>query len=239
MRKSTLLVAVLLTVFTAYGQYFNIRDPFHSFATILTSVVPYNGNYYCTGIAWDSSNYLGNGQGANKWGIKFTIFNGNGDKLKDTIYQRDDKFNLDGWSNNLKPMPGGHFLLMTGSKDTAYSAYNLHSNLFLFDSSGKVLWQTEYNLPVSCAVFFNAVDFKPDSNGNWLLLSTISCNGGHNQMNLMKLDSGFHLLWNKQYGSNVSDAATKILVDKDGGYILAGTRSNIPLIYQNFSSYAC
>ncbi|PZF72817.1 T9SS type A sorting domain-containing protein [Taibaiella soli] len=236
------LLILLISATNMYAQYFNVRDPFHSVATIVTSVVPYHDKYYCTGIALDSMNTFGNNQTWNRWGIKFAIFDNYGNKLKDTIYQRNDKFSFDSWSNNLKPMPGGRFLLMTESQDTAtganYTPYDFHSNLFVFDSLGHVLWQTEYNLPVSCAVFFNAVDFKPDSNGNWLLLSTISCNGGHNQMNLMKLDSGFHLLWNKQYGSNISDVATKILVDKDGGYILAGARNDVPLISKNFTAHA-
>ncbi len=205
---------------------------------MLTSVAEVNGKYYCTGYCWDSINYIGNNQAWGIEGVKFAVFDAYGNKLIDTIYQKSDK-NIAAANGKLLPQLDGSFLLAADETDTNGKWY---LNIMRFDTTGKVIWEKQFPKPVCTNVlsndFWRLVDFLPDSFGNWLMLSTIVCetsgNGIQHDMFLMKLDSSFNLIWQKQYGYlNMNDIAGKLLIEHDG-YILAGGRSNSNLVQKNF-----
>ncbi len=239
MMKNLLLILLLCMGIKAPAQqYFNVRNPLHSFTSILTSVIPYNDKYYCTGPCIDSVNYVGSGQALLISGIKFAVFDQYGNKLQDTVYQENYK-NFDPWSNNLQIMSNNSLLLASEEFDTGGVQKVL---LVRFDTTGKMLWKKSFDKNF-CTSFndywIKIVDMKPAENGNLLLLSRISCRASANalqlDMKLTKLDAGFNIIWEKQYGvSNMDDGGWKLLVEPDG-YLIAGGRNNISQVQKNFT----
>src|SRR5438552_1785858 len=110
MYKLLLILLLLPGLLPVQAQrYFNRRYTLYSHAASLSSIIPRDGKYYCTGMAWDSSNTSSATQVS---GIKFAILDSMGNILKDTIYQRQgvrDYYTLG--NNSLYSMPDRGFLL--------------------------------------------------------------------------------------------------------------------------------
>jgi len=228
-------------------QYFNVRDPLHSFNSILTSVVESNNKYFCTGVCIDSVNDLGNGTHYTIHGIKFAVFDHYGNKLSDTVYQRSDR-NILSWYSELFPQPNGSFLLAVDAIEPGTSPV-FYNSIYQFDSLGNATLIAEHTKPVCSGLnpnvdLWRLVDFKPDGFGNWLMLSTVSCatTTGSNvnaDMLLTKLDSSFNVIWHKHYftANDYHNIASKLLVEPNG-YIIAGGANNSNWVKKNFEFHA-
>jgi hypothetical protein len=226
-----------MTCSSSAQQFFNKRDALHSFFSTIAAVTPMDGSYYTSSYAWDSINYIGNGLAWGAKGINFAKFDNQGHKVFDTIYQKG------GWDisplfGEMISMPDKTFLLAADEGDTSGNRY---LSIIRFDTSGNVVFEKEFPKPVCTGIandFWRVVDLKPDSFGNWLLLSTIKCdptgNDDQHDFFLMKLDSAFSLIWEKQYGSpTLNDLAGELLIEPDG-YVLAGGRDNSNKVSMNF-----
>jgi len=237
MKKSILLIAVLLVGMAAQAQYFNVRDPLHSIFSDLSNVVPFNQKYYCLGNAVDSINDEHNGSFLGVYGMKFAVYDANGQKLKDTIYQRLDKFILYTLYSNFHQIDSSHFIFGACSTDTGSSAQNMHANLFVIDTGGHVTQVGDYTQPYCTYNWYQFIDLKPDNAGHWLMLCTIECSAGTNNFLLTKLDSSFHIIWTKQYATSWCETPKRLLVEP-GGYLMAGMRDNSNTVQKNFYSQA-
>jgi hypothetical protein len=233
---------------TQAQSFFNIRDPLHSGLSILTSVYPdADGRYYCTGLAWDSVNYIGGSQAWYVIGVKYAVYDASGHKLRDTIYQR-SFVNLGltqgrlirPWFNTLHRTADKSFVLAAFSYDYD-TPFNIRAAIIRLDSTGKCTMFREYEKPFCQSVrgdFSHAIrDLKPDGHGGWLLLTNPLCGSApyrHYDWALTRLDSAFNVVWDKQYGDvTLTDIATKILVEPDG-YVLAGGLGNYNIADKNF-----
>jgi hypothetical protein len=213
-------------------QYFNKRYTLNSNSCIISGALAHNGKYYSTAISLDSSNYdIGSGGFFNRWGVRFTSYDSVGNILKDTIYQRKDRKFIDTWSNNLRVLPDGTFLLAANAADTAvmFGQYISYTCLLQFDSTGKLLTYKEFTRPyclTSDATYHIVFDFKPDAYGNWLMLSSMLCNGNRVVFNLRKLDSHFDELWVKNYSTSGYHHTPKHLLIEEDGYVMTGGIDN-------------
>lgn len=238
MKKSILLIAVLLVGMAARAQYFNVRDPLHSFAAGLSSVLPYHDKYYCAGIAWDSINYAGNGTAWHYEGIKFAVYDLSGSKLRDTIYQRNDLPYINPGIATLQLLDSNHFIAGISTDDTTGTTGIDRTGIVILDTLGNVLWQNLYNRPCSYN-WFQFADLKPDGYGHWLMLGNVVCSPQtkDNDFLLMKLDSNFNVLWTKEYGTAINEMPMKLLIEPNG-YIMAGWRDNVGIKPKNFYAQA-
>jgi hypothetical protein len=225
-----------MTCSSSAQQYFNKRDALHSFSSIITSVVPLNDKYYCTGLCIDSVNYSTTGQTLPISGIKFAIFDNQGNKLRDTVYQQIGK-SLDGWSNNLLLMPNNNLVLAVEEFDTSQ---NYSTLLVKIDTMGAVTMGKQIDKPLCMnEPWMKVVDIKPIGNNQFIMLSRMSCKALGQPLKvdilLTKLDSDFNVIWHKQYGSGqTNNAAWKLLIEPDG-YLIAGGRNNLNQTSMNFS----
>ena len=185
---------------TAAQQCFNNRYTLHSGASIISGALEYKGKYYSTAISLDSINYISPSVGYyNIWGIHFTSYDSVGRIIKDSLYQRADRVVIDTWSNNLSMLSDGSFLLAAQSADTAVKNgfYIGYTNLIRYDSNGHVLMFKEYARPecsILDATIHNLFDMQSDKYGNWLMLSSVICNGKV-RFCLRKLDKDFNEVW--------------------------------------------
>jgi hypothetical protein len=213
-------------------QYFNKRYTLNSNSSIISGALEYKGRFYSTAISLDSSNYdIVSGGFFNRWGIRFTSYDGNGNILKDTIYQRKDRKFIDTWSNNLSVLSDGTFLLAANAADTAvmFGQYISYTCLLQFDSNGNLLNYKEFNRPyclTSDATYHILFDFKPDVYGNWLMLSSMLCNGNKVVFNLRKLDNSFNEIWVKNFTTSSYHNIPKHLLIEDDGYLMTGGINN-------------
>jgi len=226
-----MILVCLGMIESSQGQYFNIRDYFHSSTTVLTSVTERNDKYYVTGICIDSSNYLNPGPTV-PVGAKFAVFDNAGNKIRDTFYQKNTQQVIEPWcTGNQYSMPDGSFIV-----SAQYTDSNLQKGLIIkFDSLGNKLWEKSYDQPLCNNYNWYAVtDLKPTGTGEWLMLGDISCyfnaTQRYNTFALTKLDSNFNIIWSKQFGDPPNNhTPTKIFVEQDG-YILAGGTNNANLV---------
>jgi hypothetical protein len=231
----SLLMFVLLGVLgylpSTAQQYFNKRYTLHSGSSIISGALEYKGRFYTTAISLDSSNYdIVSGGFFNRWGIRFTSYDANGNILKDTIYQRKDRKFIDTWSNNLSVLPDGTFLLAANAADTGimFGQYISYTCLLQFDSNGNLLKYKEFNRPyclTSDATYHILFDFKPDAYGNWMMLSSLVCNGKV-VLNLRKLDNAFNEVWVKNFTTSSHHNIPKHLLIEDDGYVMTGGINN-------------
>lgn len=219
-----LLLGMALSYSSHAQQYFNIRDALHSTSSLFTSVVERNNKYYCTGFCIDSINHIANDTFANISGVKFAVYDGVGNKLLDTVYQKVWMKSVQAWSSSsLYLLPDGHLLLAVQYQDT--NKWN--ALVVKFDSLGHILSEREYAQPFcNDNDWYKVTDFKPTGSGEWLLLGDVSCYVNapqiQNVMALTKLDSNLDVIWSKEYGNPPRNhIPTKVLVVADG-YVLAG-----------------
>ena len=202
-------------------SYFNKRETLHSFANGITSVVESNGKYFTTGFALDSTNLYGpyNYGG----GIRFSIWSKDGHLLSDTNFVLPFR-DLDAFSNNLKRLSDGSFLMASYTQDTGGKFRQLIVN---FDSTGHTVWYKEYDKPFCQNIsqdFWRLEDFQATGTGEWLMLTTLNCPNSNGQTDycLVKLDSAFNIIWGKKYGDPTNNNfGGKLLIDGNN-YIMAG-----------------
>ncbi|HRO43228.1 MAG TPA: T9SS type A sorting domain-containing protein [Flavipsychrobacter sp.] len=240
MKKLLLILLLCMGMFSSHAQqFFYKRDALHSFASVITSVVPFNSKYFSTGVCFDSINYIGNGQAYFIGGIKFAVFDESGNKLRDTVYQKPYR-GIAAWSNNLHLMQDKTFLLATEIGDTNNVLKTL---LVKIDTTGEVFWEKEIDKPFCTAnndYWIKVVDFRVVEGGNFLMLSRISCKPSPNaatQVDLLlsKFDSALNILWHKQYGSNSLDEGGWKIYPEVNGYLIAAGRHNLRHVSKNFS----
>ena len=217
-------------------QYFNVRDPLHSYTTQFFSVDERNGKYYCAGLVIDSINQV-NTTDSSKWfytivGVSFSAFDKQGKRLFNTTYQQPYIRNYVVTLSKFCPYKDG--FLYFGS--TIGNDYTIYTSLLWFDTLGRVQKFREFTKPI-CPYnyvpqrgYWSVADVKSDKYGNILLLSTPACQtgmtGGYTKMLLTKIDSNFNIIWNKDYGDNVwNSTAWKVIVDSNG-YLIAGNLDN-------------
>ncbi len=70
-------------------------------------------------------------------------------------------------------------------------------------------------------------DIAPLSDGSYVIFGTKTNLDGISQMVLLKFDGHGDLLWENAYGDGDSEMAWSMLVRQDGGYLLAGTRTEL------------
>ncbi len=228
---ATILLGIWLCDAVSAQNYFNKRETLHSFQSQLYSVVESKGKYYTSGWGVDSINHLGGGLFLGVPGIKFTVWDKQGNILHDTTVQRADKGGMICENNTLLELPGNTFLVAAGGGDTSG-----HLKMFIvcFDSTAKPLWIREYDKPLCAGLnidtHIGVRALKPDGQGNWLMLTSIKCDlaGGAFTIKtlLTKFDSGFSMIWNKVFGDDMLDSQPNgLLIDKDG-YTIGCTYNN-------------
>jgi hypothetical protein len=220
--KDLLCILLLLCGLPAAGQqYFNKRDPVHSFSSYFTNVLERNGRYYCIGSSVDSSNYTGNDTYLSWPGIRFVVYDGTGNKLVDTFYQRNDRW-MSPWETSLHSLPGGDLVFTISS----YLDTIACSNVLRMDSLGHVVSEVELAKPMCPEnAYWEPSDLQPTGTGEWLMLSNISCNGSVDAI-LTKFDSSFNVRWHKLvYTHYMNDFYYDLLIVPDG-YVLAGGRNS-------------
>ena len=216
---------------TTAQQCFNKRYTLHSGSTVISGALQHNGKYYSSSLSLDSTNYsITLGAFYNIWGIHFASYDSLGNVLKLSLYQRPDRRAIDTWSNNLRLLPDGSFLLAAQSADTAVKDgfYVGYTNLIRFDSNGNVLMFKEFERP-SCSILdaaiHNLFDMQPDTYGNWLMLSSVICNGKV-RFCLRKLDKDFNEVWVKLYATSLMNHIPKHLLIESDGYVMTGGINN-------------
>ncbi len=145
-------------------------------------------------------------------------------------------------NNATMELPDHTFLVTAGGGDTKG---HLKQFIACFDSTAKLLWIKEYDKPM-CAgiandIYISVRDFKPDGFGNWLMLTTINCNGINGQstkMLLTKLDSSFSVIWYKDFGDDKYDSYPARLHIEPDHYMLAGSYGNGRHVQNNFINQA-
>lgn len=225
-----LLLLLLLGLHKVQAQqYFNRRYTLNAYATALSSIVPRDGKYYCTGMAFDSSNT------SSVIGVKFAILDSFGSVIKDTIYQRLGVRNFYAqYNNSLYPMPDKGFLLGV-AQDGDPTTGIMYALLIRYDSTGNILWAREYPKPFcsDTTPYYSIADIKPTGTGEWLMLCTVQCpTDASNPMfyELTKLDNNFNVEWCKKYGyPSRRNRATKIVIENNG-YLLGGGVTNYSYI---------
>ena len=235
-----LLLSTLGILPCAAQQYFNKRYTLNSANNLLTNVLQKNNKYYGISGCLDSINYIGSGMFKNTNGLKFVVFDNAGNITASKLFQRDDKalsYVIGAGiapSNNLIAMSDGTFLFAFGVIDTAVATYNpsylnIRTNITRFDSLGNVLMYKEYDRAycyTTDATNHILTDFKPDAHGNWLMLSTMLCNGNKIVFNLRKLDSTFNEIWVKNFTTSSNHNTPKHLLIEDDGYVMTGGIDN-------------
>lgn len=231
--KPTLLILLLcmgMIQSSPAQQFFNKRDALHSYASIVTGVVAKDNRYYCSAVVVDSIN------STIVWGNKFLVFDSQGNKIIDSLYQLHDRY-IFSWNNSFQSISGRGFLLVAESMDTAQN----YAMIIRYDSIGNVLMAKEIAKPF-CTYheWYKVIDIKPADNNQWVMLSKIVCEMNpwgnlQHDIVLTKLDSNFNVIWHKQHGSNtMDDGGWKLLIEPDG-YLVAGGRHNITQVDKNFS----
>lgn len=209
-------------------SYFNVRNPLHSFSSGFTSVVPLHDNYYGIGFSWDSTNLIpGTVTAYPVWGIKFAKFGPDGSKLIDTFFQKPGvRPDITTWDAKAILLEDNTILVAAQNTDTNNKMY---MGLYCFDTTGKLVWEREYEQPDYLDInpnFWLMDDFKPTSDGNWLMLSSIWSSTKKGDMLLTKLDKNFDLIWHQRYGDNMYEIPGRIIETADGNYLIAGCRNN-------------
>lgn len=211
-------------------QVFNKRYTLKSYSSAISGALPYNGRYYSSATALDSSNYSGGGHFLNHWGVRLTVYDLNGEIVRDTIYQRSDKHFIETKSNQLNVMPDGTFLLAANTIDTSHLSGKNKTTacLIQFDSLGNVLQFRDYDRP-SCNPsdpnHYVLEDFKPDVYGNWLMLSSMICSGNM-VFSLRKVDHSFNEIWVKNFTVSSNNNIPKHLLIENDGYVMSGGTDN-------------
>ena len=216
-------------------QYFNKRYTLNASANLFTSVLEKNSKLYTINGCIDSVNYVGGGMFKNKTGLKFCVFDEFGSLLHSKLYQREDKtYTHFSRSNNFIPLADGTFLHCFTVRDTAAAVYNpsyfnLQNAIVRFDSIGNVLMYKEYDRAYCLTTDPTnhiLTDFKPDAYGNWLMLSTMLCNGNKVVFNLRKLDNAFNEVWVKNFTTSSYHNIPQHLLIEDDGYVMTGGIDN-------------
>jgi hypothetical protein len=221
-------------------QYFNKRYTLNASNNLLTNALQKGNKYYAINGCLDSINYLGSGKFINTYGLKFVVFDSTSNVLTSKLFQRADKAISYGIpagvapSNNLMAMNDGTFLFSFCVVDTARAVYNpsflnYQLSIIRFDSLGNVLMYKEYDRAyclTTDATNHILMDFKPDAYGNWLMLSSMLCNGNRIVFNLRKLDSTFNEIWVKNFTTNIYHHTPKHLLIEDDGYVMTGGIDN-------------
>ena len=225
MTKRIFLIVLLgCGLYQAHAQqYFNRRYTLHAYQTALSAIIPQDGKYFCTGVAFDSSNSTS----TSITGVKFTILDSLGNILKDTIYQRAGARNyFPQYNNALCSMPDKGFLLAV-AQDYNPTTDTCYAMLIRYDSLGSVLWTKEMDKPfcVDTFTFYTVADLKPTGTGEWLMLTTIQCTiypQYPTHCVLTKLDSNFNVIWNKEYDNLLPrNSGDKLFIDQSGYYFLS------------------
>lgn len=221
-------------------QYFNKRYTLNSGGIVFTSALQKNEKYYVVGICNDSINYLGGGVFKASNGIKFNVVNNSGEVLSSELYQRSDKIHTAalpigiGPSSSFFSLSDSTFIYAFTVMDTAVAvykptSYNFQAAVAKFDSIGNVLMYKEYDRPycdTSDATNYLMRDFKPDVYGNWLMLTSMLCNGNKIVFNLRKLDSAFNEVWVKNFSTSSLHHTPKHLLIEADGYVMTGGIDN-------------
>ena len=240
----SLLMFVLLGVLgylpSTAQQYFNKRYTAGANANVFSSALERNNRYYVIMGGIDSSNHIGGGLFKTTTGLKFIVLDNIGNIITSKLYKRDDKketFTLPAAftvSNNFVSLGDGTFLYAVAVIDTVLASYNpsylnTQSAIIRFDSMGNVLMYKEYDrayCSTSDATNHLLADLKPDAYGNWLMLSTMLCNGNKIVFNLRKLDNAFNEIWVKNFTTSSYHNTPKHLLIEDDGYVMTGGIDN-------------
>jgi hypothetical protein len=252
----SLLMFVLLGVLgylpSTAQQYFNKRYTAGANANVFSSALERNNRFYVIMGGIDSTNYLGGGLFKTTTGLKFIVLDNTGNIITSKLYKRDDKketFTLPAGftvSNNFVSLDDGTFLYAVAVIDTVLAPYNpsylnTQSAIIRFDSMGNVLMYKEYDRAycfTTDATNHLFADFKPDAYGNWLMLSTMLCNGNRIVFNLRKLDNAFNEVWVKNFTTSSYHNTPKHLLIEDDGYVMTGgiDNGNVKLFPDYYSS---
>lgn len=239
--KNLLLILVLLVgvMDYSYGQhYFNKRDPVHSFEGYFRSVIERNGKYYCTGTSVDTINDAGNDTYWYIPGIRFTIFDSSGNKIRDTFYQHPDGRYTNAWENNMHSMPNGDFVLVATSMIDNTNQFDMFSWVMRFDSMGHLIANTEIDKPFCTAnEYWSLMDLEPTGTGEWIAVGFINCSNYIEPM-LTKFDNNFNVIWHKNISQQNFNANVYKVRVLNGEYLIGAGRSNLGLQSNNFDCRA-
>ena len=219
---------------TTAQQCFNKRYTLHSGGNFFNSVYEKNDKYYSVSLCVDSSNYVGGGLFKNTLGIRFNVIDKLGNLISSKLYQRVDKeFTGGSITNNFYALKDGTFLTSFSVIDTSLAVYNPsyhtgHNAIVKYDSLGNVLDYKEY-MKSYCSITDAPndilMDFKPDEYGNWLMLSSVLCNGKV-RFCLRKFDKDFNEVWLKLYATSIMNHAPKHLLIESDEYVMTGGINN-------------
>lgn len=234
MKNLLFILMLLVGVNNSYGQhYFNKVDGVHSFEGYFTSVIERNGKYYCTGTSVDSINDLGNNSYVYMPGVRFTVFDSMGIKIRDTFYQHPIR-ETDCWHNNMHSLPNGDFVLIATSVTQDSIVFLNFSWVMRFDSTGTLLAVTEIPKPFCTDnEYYSLKSLAPTGTGEWIALGNVWC-GIQADPVLTKLDSNFNVIWNKHFPITYNNYVSKVVVLDNGDYLLGSSRTNNGLQGNNF-----
>lgn len=115
----------------------------------------------------------------------------------------------------IQPTSNGGYVVAGGTANPAGGALILR-----LDGSGNIVWQKVFNEVDVCGTY-GYCDVRPTIDGGFIVLSSIGAPGSQRAW-LTELDSDGNVVWQKGYGSHLSDVrAVAIQPSSDGGYVLA------------------
>ncbi|MBD3289012.1 choice-of-anchor D domain-containing protein [candidate division KSB1 bacterium] len=116
----------------------------------------------------------------------------------------------------------GGFLVIGSTTSTGAGEFDVY--LFKTDASGNVQWEKTYG----GTNWEEGNSIQPTSDGGYIIAGfTVSQGAGARDFYLIKTDATGNMQWEKTYGEKHNDSASEVLQTDDGGYLLAGSTTNI------------
>lgn len=192
-------------------------------------------NHATTSIALDSGNFLiaGNKFLPNYSALHYFKINSNGDTLFNKRYSKNNCAYYTSIGNSLIKCHDGNFVHCGSYYDSLGNASVL---LVKLNGNGDTLWTKTYG----GANFDNAnmVCQTPDS-GLVLMGTTQSFGiGSASNFYLIRVNKNGALQWQQAYGTTANEECSSGQITLDGGYIMAGHRTNVLYVIKTDSSGA-
>lgn len=224
MRKFILILFLFnMLNFLLIGQNtFNRQFEFGFPSPILTSILPTDSCYYVTGISRDSISPYN----AGNLFIKFDL-DGNIELFK-SFFSPSKTYET--WTGDLIPTSDGGLIDVGYSFDSIQTAF-----LVKYTTDGDTVFLKQFfNILFPDYDFIVPRKIKKIKDGYAILFGHDA--GVDGEISLMRLDSNFNTIFYKDYGTSFTELPENFIVDKDGGFIIGASKSNIQSVWQDYFS---
>lgn len=124
----------------------------------------------------------------------------------------------------------GGYLVLGSTTSIGAGEFDVH--LFKTDALGNMQWEKTYG----GANWEEASSIQPTADGGYIIAGfTVSAGDNARDFYLIKTDASGNLQWEKTYGGQRNEGASKVLQTADGGYLIAGYITNIITDDENFT----